>query len=44
MENAMTLTEEQVNQIIDYLSKQPFKDVYNLIAMLQEEWNKQHQE
>lgn len=38
----MNLTEEQVNQILSYLSEKPFKEVNGLIYMIKSEWDKQH--
>lgn len=41
--DTITLTEEQINQVLVYLSERPYKEVAGLIYMLKSEWEKQHQ-
>lgn len=42
--DTLILTENEVNQILGYLGKQPYNEVYEIIGMIQKNWKEQHKE
>lgn len=41
-EKELTLTENEVNTLLNYLAERPYREVANLITMLQVKWAKQN--
>lgn len=42
MEDTITLTVDEMNRILAYLAKRPYEEVYTLINMVQNEYEKQN--